>query len=37
VDGLLQQRKTPRLLKQPRSNGVSVDENRVILYTLNQS
>lgn len=32
---LLQQRKTSRLLEQPRSNGVSVDENRVILYTLN--
>ncbi len=26
-----------RLLKQPRSNGVSVDENWVVLYTLNQS
>ncbi|MBQ3714318.1 MAG: integrase core domain-containing protein [Fibrobacter sp.] len=26
-----------RLLKQTRSNRVSVDENRVILYTLNQS
>ena len=26
-----------RLLEQPRSNGVSVDENWVILYTLNQS
>ena len=37
MDGLLQQRKTPWRLKQPRSNGISVGKNWVILYTLNRS